>query len=66
MQIKEKYITDSEGNRLGVLLGIEEYQHLLDELEELDAIRAYDVAKQSDNEAIPFEQAIREIESQRQ
>ena len=66
MQIKEKFITDSEGNRLGVLLSIEEYQHLLNELEELDAVRAYDVAKQSSSEVIPFEQAIIEIESLRQ
>ncbi|NEO83113.1 MAG: hypothetical protein F6J87_02465 [Spirulina sp. SIO3F2] len=36
---------------------------LLEELEELADIRAYDAAKQSDDEAIPFEQAIREIEN---
>lgn len=37
---------------------------MLDELEELDSIRAYDTAKQSNDEVIPFEQAIAEIESQ--
>ncbi|MGB0563885.1 MAG: hypothetical protein ACPGVO_19110 [Spirulinaceae cyanobacterium] len=36
---------------------------LLDELEELLDIHAYDAAKQANDEAIPFEQAIREIES---
>ncbi len=66
MEIREKYITDTEGNHLGVLLGMEEYQHMLDELEELDCIRAYDTAKQSNDEVIPFEQAIAEIESQQQ
>ncbi len=66
MQIQERYITDTEGNHLGVLLGIEEYQYILDELEELDAIRAYDRAKQSDDEVISFEQAIAEIENQQQ
>jgi hypothetical protein len=34
-------------------------------LEELESIRAYDVAKSSGDEAIPFEQAIEEIEKQR-
>lgn len=66
MELRERYITDSKGNRLGVLLSLEEYQHLLDELEELNEIRAYDAAKQSDDEVISFEQATTEIESQRQ
>lgn len=66
MQIQAKYITDSEGNRLSVLLDIQAYKHLLEELEELDAIRAYDAAKQSSDDTIPFEQAITEIENQRQ
>ena len=66
MEVRERYITDSEGNRLGVLLSLEEYQHLLEELEELNEIRAYDTAKQSDDEVISFEQATAEIESQRQ
>lgn len=66
MEVRERYITDSEGNRLGVVLSLEEYQHLLDELEELNEIRAYDAAKQSNDEAISFEQATTEIESQRQ
>jgi len=57
MEVRERYITDSEGNRLGVLLSLEEYQHLLDELEELNDIRAYNAAKQSDDEVISFEQA---------
>jgi hypothetical protein len=35
---------------------------LLDELEDLADIRVYDTAKQTADEAIPFEQAIREIE----
>ncbi|NJL83930.1 MAG: hypothetical protein HC890_15155 [Chloroflexaceae bacterium] len=66
MPIGERYITDQDGNRLGVLLGIDEYQNLLDQLEELDAIRDYDAAQQSDDEAISFELAILEIESQRE
>ena len=41
------------------------YRELLDELEELDSIRAYEVAKTSDDKAIPFEQAVAEIERKR-
>lgn len=63
MQLKEKYVTDEKGNRIGVLLDIADYEKLL---EELDAIRAYDKAKLSDEEEISFEQAIAEIEQNRQ
>ena len=63
MQLKEKYITDQQGNRIGVLLEIEEYQQLLEQLEELEAIQAYDHAILLDEEEIPFEVAISEIEN---
>ena len=62
--LKERYVVDENGNRLGVLLDLEEYRELLEQLEELESIRAYDAAKASDDEAIPFEQAVAEIESE--
>ena len=52
MQLKEKYIIDQQGNRIGVLLDIEEYQQLLEQLEELEAIQAYDNAILLDEEEI--------------
>ena len=61
----EKYLVDEKGERVAVLLGIEEYQKMLAELEELEAIRAYDAAKAAKDEVIPFEQAVREIEQER-
>jgi PHD/YefM family antitoxin component YafN of YafNO toxin-antitoxin module len=63
--LHERFVIDKDGNRTAVLLDIEEYKKLLQELEELESIRAYDVAKSSGDEAIPFEQAIEEIEKQR-
>jgi len=62
IKLKERYVTDEKGDRIGVLLDIEEYLKLLEELEELESIYAYDEAKASNDEAIPFEQAISEIE----
>ena len=64
VKLKERYIVDEKGNRIGVLLDIEDYHRLLAELEELESIRAYDAAKTSGDEAIPFEQAIAEIEKE--
>ena len=65
MELKKKYLTDQQGNRIGVLLDLEEYRKLLEELEELEAIRAYDNAISSDDEEIPFEVVIAEIENSR-
>ena len=48
-----------------MLLDIEEYRRLLEELEELESIRAYDAAKSSDDEEIPFDEAIQEIEKEK-
>ena len=60
-----RYITDEKGNRMGVILDAEEYQRILEELEELESIRAYDAAKSSRDEIIPLEKAIKEIEESR-
>ena len=62
---KERYVVDEEGTRVGVLLDMDEYQSLLEACEELEAIRAYDAAKASGDEAVPFDQALREIEKNR-
>ncbi len=48
-----------------MLLEIEDYHKLLKALEELDCIRAYDDAKASGDEAVPFEQAVKDIEQNR-
>lgn len=65
VDLKERYVVDETGNRVAVLIDIEEYQKVLEALEELQSINAYDEAKASDDEVIPFDQAIQEIESQR-
>jgi hypothetical protein len=49
-----------------VLLDVKYYHELLAALEEIESIRAYDEAKASDDEVIPFSQATEEIERQRQ
>ena len=63
--IKERYLVDEKGNRVGVLLDVDDYRRLLEELDELESIRAYDAAKASGDEAVPFTQAVAEIERDR-
>lgn len=66
MAVREQYVVDQNGNRTAVLLDVKYYQELLAALEEIESIRAYDEAKASDDEVIPFSQATEEIERQRQ
>jgi hypothetical protein len=58
----ESYVVDGKGERIGVILDIASYRKLLEELEELESIRAYDAAKASNDEVIAFDDAIAEIE----
>jgi len=62
---KEKFVTDSQGNRIAVLVEVEEYRRLLDALEELESIRAYDAATRVRENAIPFEKAVEELKRER-
>jgi hypothetical protein len=48
-----------------VIIDIANYRKFLEEIEGLESVRAYDIAKASGDEAIPFEQAISEIEHPR-
>lgn len=60
---KEQFVTDESGNKTAVLLEVDRYVELLEAQEELESIRAYDAAKVSNDEAIPFAQAVKEIEA---
>ncbi len=62
---KENFIIDETGTRIGVVLEIADYRKMLDDLEELETLRAYDAAKASDDELISFAAAVAEIEQSR-
>jgi PHD/YefM family antitoxin component YafN of YafNO toxin-antitoxin module len=60
-----RYVTDENGKRVEVIMPVEEYERLVEELEELEDIRLYDEAKaeieREGSELIPLEQAMREV-----
>ncbi len=62
---KDRYVVDENGKKTAVLLEIERYERLLEAQEELESIQAFDEAKASEDEAIPFSQAVAEIEEMR-
>ena len=49
------YIVDEKQNRKSVILSLEEWEHIVEELEELDDIRAYDEAESGPQDVVPFE-----------
>jgi hypothetical protein len=63
--MKTQFITDDHGKKLAIILPINEYYKMVDDLEELEDIRHYDAAKKGKQEFIDAEQAFREIEKKR-
>ena len=60
-----RFLVNDKGGKEGVLIDIKLYEKILDELEELESIRAYDKAKASGDEILPFEKAVKELERER-
>ena len=58
----KKHVDD----RVEVLIDMGEYNKVLTRLEELESIRAYDDTKRSDEERVPLDEALAEIEQERQ
>lgn len=63
--LRENFVVDAKGNRVGVFLPIKDYNKLIEELEDRDEIRAYDKAMSRKQEFIPLDQALKQIETSR-
>ena len=59
--MEARYITDEAGKRRGVILDIEEYERLLEALEDLEDLRAADEAlreiERGEDAPVPWDQA---------
>lgn len=65
IELHPQFIKDSVGREL-VILSREEYDNLIEELEDLEDIRLYDEAMlEDDGERIPMEDAFKIIEEER-
>ena len=62
VSLHPEYVVDDKDKRKAVVLPMEEWEKVIDELEELEDLRLYDAAKQKSEAVIPFEDAVREIE----
>ena len=63
-----RYVVDEAGKRISVILDIEEYERLLEALEDLEDLRAADEAlrkiERGEDELIPWEQVRDKIGSE--
>jgi len=57
-----EFVVDEHQHRKAVLLPVAEWDRIIEDLEDLDDIRAFDAAKAGPQETIPFERAVREIQ----
>ena len=62
-KVHPKFITDDKGNRISVVLPINEFNNLMEELEELEDIKLYDEAQKSQEPSIPIDEAFKIIET---
>lgn len=60
--VHESFVTDKNGRKIAVQVPIKTYEKLISDSEELEEIKEYRKAKTNKGDAIPFEQAFREIE----
>lgn len=65
IKVNPQYITDTAGKKISVVIPMEEFKSLMEELEELDDIRLYDEAKRSNEPSIPIDEAFKTIEAKR-
>lgn len=56
--LKEQFLIDEQGNKIGVFLPISVYNEMMDSIEELEDIRLYDEVKALGEESISFEQYV--------
>lgn len=60
IDLHPSYLVDSEAQRKAVVLSLEEWGKILEALEELDDIRAYDEAKARKEQSVPLEKILQE------
>ena len=61
-----RFLTDAAGTRTAVVLDLAEYRRLAEAAEELDDLRTYDAAKASGEDRLPLDEALAEIDRERE
>jgi len=62
---KTQFVTDQKGNNVAVLIPLNEYEKLLEDLDEINCIKAYDKAKSRSTGFIPASDMFKSVEQKR-
>ncbi len=65
MTLHRNFIVDGTGNKVAVMIDIKDYKKMVDAVEELEDIRAYDKATTRKQKLILAKEAFKEIEAKR-
>ena len=65
INLHPQYIIDLKGKKLSVVLPVDEFERLMEELEDMEDIRLYDEAKTVNEPSVPIDEAFAEIEKHR-
>ena len=57
--MKTQFLTDENGNKISIVIPLEEYKHMLEDLEELEDIRLFDEVKARNEKSIPLDQYLK-------
>lgn len=67
--METRYVTDEKGERVEVILDMQEYQRIMEAVEDLADLRAADEALEAiargEEETLPLDEAVREMEEER-
>ena len=63
LTLHPEFVIDKGAKKKAVLVPFAEWRHLMEAIEELEDIRAYDKAKSHQDASVPFEQAVQEIKA---
>ena len=61
LNLSPKYVVDHRQRRRAVMVTAAEWKRIVEDLEELDDIRAYDAAKAGPQDAVPLALVVREL-----
>lgn len=63
--MKTQYITNEKGKKVAVVIPMKDYEQIIEDLEMLADIRAYDEVKSFNEPSVPYAKAIKQIAAKR-